>query len=687
MTSPDPFSKALAHHQAGRLAEAEALYREIVAAQPGHSGAWHLLGVIAHQVGNNQAAIDLITRAAALNPADAEILNNLGQAWERTKRFDAALSCYERAVTLRPDFAEAHNNLGNVRAARRELVGAIAAYRQALRLRPAYPKAHHNLGASLLETGEATAAAESFRAAIRLAPTWAAPHKGLGDALRKLGQVEPAIAAYEAGLAVTDGDPVLLNNLGLLLREADRLDEAITALENALARQPGFTDAELNLATMLRERGDLPRSLAHFRRALAQQPAPPAVHSNFLFNLHYDATTTARGLLEEHRHWGERFARPLRPSHRPHSQSPDPSRRLRIGYVSADFRQHPVGRNVHPLFAQHDHDAVEIYAYADVAEPDELSARLRQHVDHWREIGSMEDAELAAAIQRDKIDVLVDLSLHTPGNRLLAFARKPAPVAVTFAGYPGTTGLDAIDYRLTDPHLDPPGTRDHLYVERSFRLRDSFWCFDPIEDRIAPRPARRNATALTWGCLNNPIKITEPVFAAWAEILRATPDSRLRVLAHTRHHRARIARGMEQRGVSPQRIEFVAKQPRPAYLAEYHHCDVILDTFPYNGHSTACDALWMGVPVVSCVGETAVGRGGFSLLTNLGLAELAGAGAEAYIRIALELGVDDTRRAALQATLRERMATSPLMDAAGFARQIESAYREMWQSWCEGRLS
>jgi predicted O-linked N-acetylglucosamine transferase (SPINDLY family) len=342
-----------------------------------------------------------------------------------------------------------------------------------------------------------------------------------------------------------------------------------------------------------------------------------------------------------------------------------------------------VGLNLLPLFRAHDHRQLEIFCYADVIRPDHLTQRFQAHADVWRNLLGQTDDQVAQLVREDRIDVLVDLALHTAYNRLLVFARKPAPVQVSFAGYPASTGLPAIDYRFTDPYLDPPALDYSDSAEELVRLPDSFWCYDPLTDEPAVNslPAHANGF-VTFGCLNNFVKINDRVLALWAQVLRAVEGSRLLLLAPEGHFRRHTLERLEQLGISAARVVFVAHQPRPRYLELYHGIDLMLDTFPYNGHTTSLDALWMGVPVVTLVGGTTVGRAGLSQLTNLGLPELAAQAPEEFVRIAVQLAGDLPRLAGLRATLRERMQSSPLMDAPRFARGIEAAYRTMWHRWC-----
>ncbi|MGA2442601.1 MAG: hypothetical protein ABSH08_16730, partial [Tepidisphaeraceae bacterium] len=406
-------------------------------------------------------------------------------------------------------------------------------------------------------------------------------------------------------------------------------------------------------------------------------------HSNLIYTLHFHPGYDARMIHEELRRWNQQHAEPLKKFIQPHTNNRDPDRRLRIGYLSPDFREHVVGQNLLPMLRQHDHGQVEIFCYANVLRPDARTDELRRHADVWRSIAGLSDSQAADLIRQDWIDILVDLALHTASNRLMLFAHKPAPVQATFAGYPGSTGLDTIDYRLTDPYLDPPGLNDQFYSETSIRLPDSFWCYDPLVTELSVNslPAQTDGH-VTFGCLNKFCKVNEQVLRLWAQILKTVDRSRLMMLCPEGSHRQPLLDMLQREGINPDRVELIAHRPRLQYLELYHRIDVGLDTFPYNGHTTSLDSFWMGVPVITLVGQPVVGRAGLSQLTNLGLTELIAQTPEQYVRIAAELAGDLPRMAELRRTLRPRMQASPLMDAPRFARNIEAAYRQMWRNWC-----
>jgi predicted O-linked N-acetylglucosamine transferase (SPINDLY family) len=332
----------------------------------------------------------------------------------------------------------------------------------------------------------------------------------------------------------------------------------------------------------------------------------------------------------------------------------------------------------------HDHQDFEIICYSAVTLPDAFTARMRGHADVWRDIAGLTDEQIVELVRADAIDVLVDLTMHMgPRNHLRVFARKPAPVQVCWLAYPGTTGLSAIDYRLTDPYIDPPGLDDRYYSEESIRLPDSFWCYDPLtsEPAVNALPALELGY-VTFGCLNNFCKVNAPVLELWGQVLKAVDRSRLLLLAADGTHRQRTLEVLGREGVAPERVSFVGKQPRPQYLAQHHQVDVALDTFPYNGHTTSLDGFWMGVPVITLVGDTVVGRAGLGQLTNLGMEELAARSPDSFVSIAVALANDLPRLSQYRATLRDQLMKSPLTDAPRFARNVEAAYRGMWERWC-----
>ena len=654
MTIPQAFQIAVDHHRAGRLAEAERVYRQILAAQPDHADALHHLGVIAQQTGRHDVAVEWIRQAIALNPNNPAAHSNLGEAYRRMGLSDEALAAFHHALELKPDSPETHCNLGAALRVRGQLDEAMAAYRRALELKPDYPEAHYNLG----------------------------------NALRDRGQLEEALAAYRRALERRPGYPDACYNLGNALRDRGQLEEALAAYRRALELTPDFPEAHNNLGNALKDLGRLDEAIAAFRRALQHQHNHSDAHSNLVYTLHFHPGHYDTTVAEEQRCWNRQFGDPLKSFIRPHANDRSPERRLRIGYISPDFRDHVVGRNLVPLFEGHDRRNFEILCYSDVVRPDGMTDEFRQRAQAWRSTVDADDAAVAEMIRRDGVDILVDLTQHMAGNRLPVFARKPAPVQVSFAGYPESAGLDAIEYRISDRYLEGGSTNEGAGMKEQVLLIDSFWCYDPCgaEVEVNGLPARESGS-ITFGCLNNFCKINEPVLRLWAKVLKNVKDSRLLMRSPAGGHRQRILEILGGERVEARRVEFVESRQRREYLELYHRLDVVLDTFPYNGHTTSLDALWMGVPVVSLAGNTPVSRAGLSQLTNLRLPELVARSESEYVNIAESLARDLLCLADLRSTLRDRMKASVLMDAPRFARQVERAYRTMWRTWSHRQSS
>jgi predicted O-linked N-acetylglucosamine transferase (SPINDLY family) len=376
------------------------------------------------------------------------------------------------------------------------------------------------------------------------------------------------------------------------------------------------------------------------------------------------------------------FGKPLRPHIQPHTNDRNPDRKLRIGYISTEFRQHALGLNIVPLLTQHDRTQFEIYCYADVDKPDFYTFRLRQCTDRWHDINRKSAEQIARLVREDGIDILLDIHQHMGSNRLVVYAFKPAPVQIGFAGYPGSSGLSTIDYRLTDPWLEPADEPPYPSSETAVRLPHSFWCYHPVtEVPVVPLPAER-AGHVTFGNLNNFCKLNETTYRLWVAILKATPGSRLLLLAPQGAHRERATAFFAAQGIAPERIEFLARAGATEYYRYYNPIDISLDSFPCNGHTTSMDSFFMGVPVTSYRGQTLWGRATYSQANNLGMPELVGKTPEEFVALSIALARDLGRLAGIRRTLRDRMKSSPLMDDVGFARGIEAVYRSAWRTWC-----
>jgi len=637
------------------------------------------------QSGQLQAAKALYEQVCHTDPRDAEAWGVLGAINGMLKKHDAARACCQQAVTIRPDYAQAHNDLGAALVELGRLDEAIACHRRALQIDPRYADAYYNLGNALSARGQLNEAIAAYREAVRLRPDDIDAWINLGHTLTAAGFLEQAVSACRQAVHVNPNRADAYHNLAVALAADYRLAEAEEMYRSATRLNARYVRAWRNFGLMLLTQGRAEEAVAHVRRAVALDSDNTEAFRTLLFVLNYDPATSPETLFAEHRRWGYRHA-PRQPGARQANVTADPHRRLRVGYVSPDFRAHSVAYFIEPVLARHDPEAFETYCYAEVAQPDAITARLRQYATHWRDTFGKSDDEVANMIRNDAIDILVDLAGHTAHNRLAVFARQPAPVQVTYLGYPNTTGLPQMDYRLTDVYADPPGQEGH-HTETLVRLPRGFLCYAPPREAPAVGPAPASTAGhITFGSFNAMAKINEGVVALWAKLLEAVPRSRLLMKNHSLRDaatRARYAALFEARGIAPDRLDLVGSLERPTeHLMLYNRVDIGLDPFPYNGTTTTCEALWMGVPVMTLAGDRHAGRVGASLLTQVGLTELVAQTPDDYVRLAAALAGDRERLTALRAALRERMQRSPLCDAQSFTRDLEAAYRERWQAWC-----
>ncbi len=632
-------------HQAGDLARAEQFYHQALHLVPGHHEALHLLGVLAHQQDQHETAINLINQAIAKHPTDPRYHNNLGEAYRGIGRFPEAQASYHEAIRLEPDYADAIYNLGNVQLQQGRFAQAVDSYQRAIGLEDHHVEAWTNMGVALLAMGQTQQAIRHHEQAIRLNPLYVQAHNNLGVALLRTGAAAEAIGCFETVLRLDSGVVEARNNLGKALLESARVPEAITSFREAVRLDPDFAEA----------------------------------HSNLLFTLHYDPSWDNQALWQEHREWADRHAQPLTRAAHPHHRDQDRSRKLRVGYVSPDLRDHAVAFFLEPLLSNHDRSRFTITCYSDVTQPDETTRRLHDYTDGWKSLVGLSDEDAAELIRRDEVDVLVDLSGHTAENRLLMFARRPAPVQVSYLGYPYTTGMTAMGYRFTDAHLDPVGMTDRYYTEQLVRLDGCFLCYRPPDDSppINELPALTKGY-VTFASFNGAYKITEAAVDAWSRLLAMVPGSRLNMLIGGGQAMAQRFTAMFcERGVDPGRITFLSKRKRGAYLRLFHDIDIALDPFPYNGQTTTCDCLWMGVPVVSLAGGSHVSRMGVSLLSNVGLNGLASDTVDGYLQVAASLACDLPRLSQTRSSLRQKMSSSALTDGQRLTTDIEKAYRDM----------
>ncbi|GAB6094287.1 hypothetical protein JCM14469_05390 [Desulfatiferula olefinivorans] len=562
-------------------------------------------------------------------------------------------------------------------------------YRMILGRQPNHPDALHLAGLIALEREQFDTALSLITRAIRVYPKAAPYYNNLGTVLLKKGQRDEAVTAYRKALEIDPDYPEAHNNLGTLLKDKIDLTGAIRCFETAVRLNTGFSVAYYNLGTVLCDQGRIPAAVAAYQKALAINPDFFEAHSNLLYTLHFTDTYTPQDIWREHQSWARRVEEQGGRGGAVEPSDPDPDRKLNIGYLSPDFCTHSVAFFIEEVLSHHDRNKVTVFCYSNTPAADDYTQRFRELADHFRDIKTLSDADAAELIRKDRIDILVDLAGHTRNNRLLVCARRPAPIQVTWLGYPDTTGLSAMDYRLTDAVADPVGEADQRHSETLIRLPQGFLCYRPAGEfyPVSGLPMA-HAGGVTFGSFNNNSKIAPKVIATWAAILKRVPGSRLKLKARSLgdfETRKAVLEGFEDHGIPSERIWFEGyRVTLKEHFLLYGSVDIALDTFPYNGTTTTCEALWMGVPVIALAGDHHVSRVGQSILTHVGLTELIADSSEDYIERAVALARDPERLGALRSSLRGRMIDSPLLDANGFTAELEGAFRAMWRRRIDG---
>lgn len=647
--------QALSHHRAGRLDTARQLYEQLLAQQPDHGDALHLYGCLCDDMGQVERAAELLQRAVKRNPAAYPYFYNLGNVLSKLGRLNEAIASYKSALRLKPSYAVASNNLGRTLARQGNLDGAGRAFGDAIRSSKGYADPHFNLAVILQDTGQLDAAIVHYRAAIAIQADYAEAHFKMAGVLASMRRFSEAAQCYRVAASLEPRNSFILTNLGHVLLKLGRQGEALNAFERALAVDPmdAFCQGNLILAAAY----------------MSDDPAGMAANS-------------AR--------WGELHGVVADSDIHPHVNNPDPERPLRIGYVSADFRQHAASHWIEPLLQGHrDRDVAEVFCYYNGTHTDEVTRRMQAYAHHWVAVGALDDVALANRIREDRIDILIDLSGHTHGHRLRTFARRPAPLQVSWFGFPVSTGLKAIQYRLSDRVQDPPGMNDACYTERLVYLPRFYAAFRPhvATPDVGEAPCLRNGY-VTFASLNSFAKVQPHTLACWASILSALPGSRLLIQAEGLDEPAMgqaVLDGFLRLGIGNERIALRGWGDIAQFVALGQEVDIALDTFPFNGGVTTCHALWMGLPVVSKSGQSAASRVGRSILSNLGLEDLVATDDTGYRDVAVALGKDIARLTALRASMRERMSMSGILDGSRFACDVEEQFRALWRTWCQDR--
>jgi protein O-GlcNAc transferase len=710
----------------GRLEQAMTSYQNAIQLNPDYAEAHSNLGNTLKDLGRLDDAIVNYSRALEIKPDLADAHNNLGTAFKDLGRFDEAIASYRKAVALKPDFASAYYNLGNAQKELGQLEDAVNSYRRAIEIKPGFAEAHNNLGGTLNNLGQLDAALTCYRRAVEIAPDFAEAHSNLGNALKELRQFVAAVASYRKAVEIKPDSAKVFYNLGNALKELLQRDDAVVSYRRALALKPDYAEAHNNLGNALRELrqhdaavanyrkaaelkpdyveahnnlglalqelGQLDDAVKCLRRALEIKPDVAEAQNNLLFLYAYHALIDPHEYLVQARNW-ERACVPEREReaarHRILQHSPLAGRRLRVGYMSGDYRKHSMSNFVGHLFTYHDRNRIELFAYSTQSYRDEVTERLHALVDHWVVIEGMSDAEARDRIEVDDIDVLIDFSGHTRHNRLGVFARRAAPVQAYYLGYFASTGLTEMDYWIGDEIATPPETDSH-FSERVWRLPRVWLSYEGKDD--APVSAwQPSLDGTIWlGSFNNLGKLTPATLALWAKVLHALPEGKL--LLKTKGlinagNRQRILSDMSGHGISPDRIDLQGSNITPGWsdhMSYYDRLDIALDPVGgVCGGTTSCDALWMAVPVVSFEGDRMASRMTASMLSAISHPEWIARSDAEYVDKVVALARDVEQRKVLRSNQRNRMANSPLCDARGLALSLENAYFEMFSRWCD----
>lgn len=671
----------------GRIAEAEKLASAMTRAHPEEGLGWKALGIILAQQGRAHEALIPMQRSAELYPDDSEAQNNLGAVLQRLRRFAEAEASFRRALALKPDYAEAQNNLGAALHRQGRLPEAEASFRQATLLNPAYGEAHSNLGLLLREMGRLLEAEASLTRAAAQQLVTPGTLSSLGVVQQEVGRLPEAEASFRRAIALKPEYADAHSNLSVLLARQGRFTEAAASARQATALNPTLAEAYNNLGTVQQKLGRLSEAEASFRQALVLNPSYSAAHQNLIFTLDLSTSSDTASQQAERKRWAERFASAAY-GDRPFSNSPDPERRLRIGYVSGDFREHSAPTVFGAMLVAFDAVGFEVFAYSTSWAVDEVTASFQRTVSQWRNIAGLPDDGAAALIREDGIDILVDLSGHSAGSRLGVFARKPAPIQITAWGYLTGTGMEAMDVIFSDPVLIPEDEQ-RFYAEEVRYLPNAICAYFPRALPDAGALPASSGGGLVFGSFNRMGKISKEAFALWARVLRAVPGSRFLIKAGEMNDpdvRQGVLRRFADMGTEAERIILMGKTSWSDHMLAFNRIDIALDPFPHGGGVTTLEGLMMGVPVITLRWPTIVGRLSATILTALDLTDWIAATPDEYVEISVRKAGNLGELKELRQSLRARLSASIIGSPGSYVAAVEREYKALWRTWCEQRL-
>lgn len=611
------------YYQIGEFIKAKAIYHKLLQEDPNNSEILHLLGVTLASLKIYEEAIHFTRRAIILDASNHIFYNSLGNIFWLQKRFNEAYQCYQQSLTLNPNFAEAYSNLAMI--------------------------------------------------------------------FGEMGHLTEAISYFQKALSINDQNPQIRYNLGIAYVKQHQLMEAISCYQQILLTHPFHLETYSSLGKVLKDIGMIDESIDSYQKVLNLNPTYREAFQNFLYTLNFSIIHDRENLFLEHQKFNQQCALPLASSIQPHFNECLRTRRLKIAYLSPDFRKHSLSYFIEPLLRHHDHHQFEIYCYYNNHKVDQITQQLQEYSDHWIDCASFSDEALIKRIRQDQIDILVDLSGHTHHNRVLVLSQKPAPIQVFHTiAYSNTTGLTAIDYRITDHYVDPKNT-DLLSSEVLIRMPVSYYCYRPHEGSpsVNSLPAIKNGY-ITFGSFNSPAKLNNFILSLWAKLLHTFPHAKLSIMSQAfvdlsvrQFFQNRLAR----LGIDSKQVIISYAPSTEETLAAYHQIDIGLDSYPFNGATTTCQALWMGVPVVTLVGHTPASRAGLSILSAVDLTELITYTSEEYLEKCASLACDLHHLQTLRKIIRSKMLSSPLMDGLTSTRHLEAAYLSMWEKWCLARTA
>jgi predicted O-linked N-acetylglucosamine transferase (SPINDLY family) len=708
----------LKYYQTGKYVDAKKLALSISKKFPNHQFAWKVLSAIYNRTNKISEALYAIQKCVSLNPHDIDSQKNLSFILQQLGKFNEAeenyrkmlsLKCnhievynylgvvqnkqgklieaeesYRKMIELKPDLAEAYNNLGNILNEQGKLIEAEESFKKAITLKPGYFEVYYNMGIMFNDQRKYKEAELSYKKALTLKPDHIETHNNLGNTFKEQGKFDAAEANYKKALTLKPDHVEVHNNLGCMLNEQGKFVEAEISFRKAITLNSDYTEAYSNLGNTLQGLGKIEEAIENYDKAIKVKIDYSNAYHNKNLCLNYSSSYSPLYVYRQHLKFEKQFGEiKTKPTHRVNIIK-KPNERLRIGYVSGDFREHSVAYFFKPLLENHNDHVVETFCYYNNIFVDKMTKNLMKASDHWRSIFGITNFEVSKMIKSDKIDILVDLSGHTDNNNLLAFAQKPAPIQVTWLGYPNTTGLSAIDYRFTDLITDPIGETDKIHSEKLFRLANGFLCFQGNKKVLFQSELpQSHKDYITFGSFNNSSKITPEVIKIWSKILHLVPKSRLILkCSKFKYNKDHFFKLFKSKDLTQDRIHLYEHVPSTNdHLKLYNSIDIGLDPFPYNGTTTTCEALWMGVPVITLLGDRHAGRVGASILTNVGLKDFIARDIDSYIKLAVEISANTKYLKEIRKTLRKKMLKARLCDAHSFAKDIESAYKEIWYKY------